>query len=181
MTHPARPEQALICHRSTVTDLITGLSTSVVRESDVGFCLRYVVLGDIEHIALPAKAAPQHTDNLWRHTCFEAFITAEDEPAYVECNFSPSGAWAMYRFDRYRTGMTPVVPAAAPRITLQKEKGRLVLEARMSLEGFAGRPLRLGLSAVIEDRAKDISYWALRHPCARPDFHHRAGFILKLD
>jgi len=47
------------------------------------------------------------TDNLWRHTCFEAFIATED-------------------------------------------------------------------------KAGDLSDRALRHPRAKPDFHHRGGFILRL-
>jgi hypothetical protein len=24
-----------------------------------------------------------------------------------------------------------------------------------------------------------LSYWALRHPASRPDFHHRGGFTLR--
>jgi hypothetical protein len=26
-----------------------------------------------------------------------------------------------------------------------------------------------------------LSYWALRHPPGKPDFHHPAGFALELD
>ena len=122
-------------------------------------------------------------DKLWRHTCFEAFITAEDDPAYVECNFSPSSAWATYRFARYRTRMAAPVPVEPPRITLQTKPDSLVLDARLRLGEFTKhplRPLRIGLTAVIEDKAGGLSYWALRHPRSKPDFHHRGGFILHL-
>jgi len=41
--------------------------------------------------------------------------------------------------------------------------------------------LRLGASAVLETRDGVLSYWALAHPAARPDFHAAGGFTLRLD
>jgi hypothetical protein len=38
--------------------------------------------------------------------------------------------------------------------------------------------LRLGLSAVIEDIDGRLSYWALKHPPGKPDFHHPDSFAL---
>ena len=171
---------SLTCHHSTTTDTITGFTASAERGAEGWLRFRYVVHGAVDRIALPARSAARHTDNLWRHTCFEAFITAEDHPAYVECNFSPSTAWAAYRFARYRTLMAVLVPVEPPRITLQTQPDGLVLEAQLQLGEFADRPLRIGLTAVIEDKAGSLSYWALRHPRAKPDFHHRGGFILRL-
>ena len=173
----------LICHQSQPTDTIARFTASAERGADGWLRFRYVIHGAVDRIALPARIAPRHTDDLWRHTCFEAFITAEDDPAYVECNFAPSSAWATYRFARYRSRMTALVSVAPPRITLQMEHDRFVLEARLQLGEFANhplRPLRIGLTAVIEDKAGDLTYWALRHPRAKPDFHHRGGFILRL-
>lgn len=171
----------LTCHPGTATDTIKRFNASVERDADGWLRFRYVVQGDVRRVALPPKATARHMDNLWRHTCFEAFITAEDQQAYVECNFSPSSAWATYDFDRYRKGMTVIVPVEPPRITLQKDRDSLVLEAQLRLDEFAGRPLRIGLTAVIEDKAGSLSYYALRHPRSKPDFHHRGGFILRLD
>ena len=45
----------------------------------------------------------------------------------------------------------------------------------------AGRSLRLGLSAVVEEYDGMLSYWALRHPPGKPDFHHAAAFALVLE
>ena len=176
----------LTCHHSTPMDTIERFIASAERGADGWLRFHYVVQGDIGRIAMPAcarrgaKAKAQHTDELWRHTCFEAFISAEDDPAYVECNFASSSAWARYRFARYRSGMTAIVPAEPPRITLHKEHDSLVLEAQLRLGEFANQPLRIGLTAVIEDKAGGLSYWALRHPRGKPDFHHRGGFILRL-
>jgi len=48
-------------------------------------------------------------------------------------------------------------------------------------QNMAFKPLQLGLTAVIEANDGSRSYWALHHPEASPDFHHRAGFILSLN
>jgi hypothetical protein len=40
---------------------------------------------------------------------------------------------------------------------------------------------QLGLTAVVEAADGSLSYWALRHPVARPDFHHRDGFAQTLN
>lgn len=184
MPAPTMYDWPLSCHPTTPSDTIERFTASVERDTYGWLCFRYAVHGGVDRIALPARGAPRHTDGLWRHTCFEAFITAEDGPAYVECNFSPSRAWATYRFARYRGGMAALAPVDPPRITLHREDACLVLEARLRLAEFANQPLRIGLTAAIEDKAGDLSYWALRHPRLRtkprPDFHHRGGFILRL-
>jgi hypothetical protein len=41
--------------------------------------------------------------------------------------------------------------------------------------------LRLGLAAVVEDKARVLSYWALKHPAEKPDFHHSDSFVVELD
>ena len=41
--------------------------------------------------------------------------------------------------------------------------------------------LLLGLAAVIESGNGDLSYWALKHPPGKPDFHHAHGFVYEVD
>jgi hypothetical protein len=53
----------------------------------------------------------------------------------------------------------------------------VALEARIELPHGAKR---LGLSAVIEAVDGAMSYWALAHPSAKPDFHHPDSFVLDL-
>jgi hypothetical protein len=40
--------------------------------------------------------------------------------------------------------------------------------------------LALALSAVVEDEHGGLSYWALKHPPGKPDFHHPDLFVLHL-
>ena len=125
------------------------------------------------------------TDGLWRHSCFEAFIGHAGGPDYWEYNFSPSGAWAAYHFSAYREGMAPLLKGAAPTVT--PRIGTRVRRAFRACSIFHGSRvergvgLRLGLAAVVEDKARVLSYWALKHPAEKPDFHHADSFVVELD
>jgi hypothetical protein len=144
---------------------------------------QYVLEADPLLVRVPPPVADAgRTDKLWAHTCFEAFIGLPESPGYLELNFSPSGQWAAYRFDSYRHGMTPALEAA-PRLTLRRLPEALELQAEVQLGGSetARRRLRIALSTVVEDREGRLSYWAVRHPAGRPDFHHPEGFALALE
>jgi hypothetical protein len=161
-----------------------SLSVEVRTQSD-GLRLHYSLVGDIDSLRLPAPAAPVPTDGLWRHTCFEAFVAADGAAAYQEFNFSPSTAWAAYRFSGERERDTTAetlrrVLLVPPQV--QNAPRLLTLTARVPLDALPRSPavLSLGLSAVIEELSGHRSYWALHHPLPRPDFHHRNGHTLRL-
>ena len=139
--------------------------------------------GDLAQIRIPAPQPPAAVDGLWEHTCFEAFIAVEGKASYHEFNFSPSGQWAAYAFSDYRVRSAWTI-SQAPVINFAQSYGHLLLEAVIAAadlpQNIADKPLQLGLTAVIETNDGSRSYWALHHPEARPDFHHRAGFILRL-
>lgn len=143
---------------------------------------QYVLEADPARIQVP-PAVPDagRTDKLWAHTCFEAFVGFPDSPSYLELNFSPSGQWAAYRFDSYRQGMAPALEVV-PRLSFRRLTETLQLQAEVELrKGEPRRRLRVALSAVVEDREGRLSYWAVRHPAGRPDFHHPEGFALELE
>jgi hypothetical protein len=148
--------------------------------------LYYRVEGDVGELRLPPPRSSAHADGLWQHTCFEAFVKSGDTPAYLELNFSPSSEWAIYSFDGYRRGRKPRVPRHPPEI-MSHRRGEDLLEVdvTMHLDGLFTEQgptdrLRLALAAVLEDRRGQLSYWALAHPSARPDFHHADSFALLL-
>ena len=153
-----------------------------------GLLLRYEVLGDIGRLRLPAPAPHGPADGLWQHTCFEAFVGVTGDAANREFNFAPSGQWAAYRFSAERVRDLPAEAAAAPfapELVFVEQPQSLDLQIWLPREALppsaAAAPLMLGLSAVLETRDGQLSYWALHHPTARPDFHHRAGFAHVLD
>lgn len=154
--------------------------------------LFYRLEGDSRRIRIPPESTAGRADGLWKHTCFEAFVRIGAGPGYLEFNFSPSGQWAAYAFEGYREGMTPLELEEPPRIVARRgqsaapqglRSGLLELEARVCLprlRASAGRGLRLGLCAVVEDDGGGLSYWALRHAPGRPDFHHPDACALEL-
>jgi hypothetical protein len=151
----------------------SGITVAVEAErSGNALLLRYRLSGDAGRLLLPAPAEPLRTDGLWRHSCFEAFVRPADSESYVELNFSPSTQWAAYRFDCYRSGMAEL--DAEPRIA-RAETG-LDVRVELNLSGH----WHVGLCAVLEANDGTLSYWALRHPQGRPDFHHRDCFALEL-
>ena len=73
----------------------------------------------------------------------------------------------------------------APRIATHVEGSLLELAASVPLEAMSRAhlhaPLRIALSAVVETEDGALSFWALRHPPGKPDFHHAEGFALRLE
>jgi hypothetical protein len=137
-------------------------------------------------LRVPAPAAARRADGLWRHTCFEAFVGLPPGEGYLEYNFSPSGAWAAYRFAGYRAGMAPLEDGAPPQVQCEAAEHGLELRATVDLgwmeaaRGQVPGALRLGLTAVIEDQAGLLSYWALAHASEKPDFHRVESFVAAL-
>lgn len=126
-------------------------------------------------VVVPPAAAPLRAGGLWRTTCFELFVKPADGEGYFEFNFSPSTAWAAYRFDGYRTEMADL-PLAPPRIEAIEDG----VQVRLDLGGLPGNGWLAGITAVIEETDGTKSYWALRHPPGKPDFHHPDCFALEL-
>lgn len=142
--------------------------------------LRYRVSDPARVLVVPQAAAGERRDNLWKRTCFEAFILIPGGEAYYELNLSPSTQWAAYRFDGFRAGMADAQGVVAPQLEWVTTDGGFELRARVDLSGLAGLPAdeswRIGLTAVIEDAPDHLSYWALTHPPGFQDFHNAAGW-----
>ncbi|HEY5288793.1 MAG TPA: DOMON-like domain-containing protein [Caulobacteraceae bacterium] len=171
--------QALRPHPNTPGVAVERIDVDIVRRSPRELALTYIVTGAISEIALPSPAPPVRADDLWRRTCFEAFIRFGSGEGYLEFNFAPSGAWAAYRFDAYRAGMRVADEIAPPRIEATTTDRRFDLAVTVDLgEAAWGAVCRLGLSAVIEETSGVKSYWALAHPPGIPDFHHSRAFVL---
>lgn len=172
-------KQSLICYPGPGCTAVQSLHVEVQPLPAGGLGLRYRINADLARIRIPAPRPSAAVDGLWEHTCFEAFIAVEGESDYLEFNFSPSGQWAAYGFSGYRV-RNAWTASRVPSINLAEDKGRLVLDAVIPAadlpRNLAGRPLQMGLTAVIESDDGGRSYWALHHPSDRPDFHHRAGF-----
>jgi hypothetical protein len=167
-------------HPDSPCSAATHIEVDVTRPHAGNLLLSYVVTGKIGGVLMPPVGVAARSDELWRHTCFEAFVRAHPGDGYYEFNFAPSTQWAAYRFGGYRSGMVEATEIAAPAIDVQSSSDWYILRASLALDrlsAFASSASwRLGLSAVIEDVSGRKSYWALAHPPGDPDFHHSVCF-----
>ncbi|MDF7777123.1 DOMON-like domain-containing protein [Sphingomonas sp. AOB5] len=73
------------------------------------------------------------------------------------------------------TPMPPEVPK------LPETPKQYAINAHLEDAGLAApRDWEMGISAVIEEADGTKSYWALKHPAGKPDFHHPDCFALEL-
>jgi hypothetical protein len=177
-------ESALIPHPETPSRSVRGIRTRLRQASGGGIAITYLLKGQIGRLSVPERRTPSRKDGLWQHTCFEAFVSVKGAPEYHEFNFAPSGEWAAYTFSRYRHGV-PIAGELNPEIATRAAEDRLELDAVIRGHCLptitAETCLLLGLCAVIEEEDGVLSYWALKHPSGRPDFHHPDAFVLELN
>src|SRR5882757_3944851 len=184
MANLAPKQVTLVAHPSTHSDAIESLDVQLSVPSLGLLTLGYSLRADISRIRVGQEGVPDPADGLWKQTCFEAFVQPGGSRGYYEFNFSPTKQWAVYRFDSYREGMTPMNLAAPPEISTRKAADHLELEATFPLpfsaDAGAARRTKLALAAVVEEDSGRLCYWSGRHPQGKPDFHHPDGFAFEL-
>ena len=179
------PSATLLPHPSTPAPEFS-LRVTCARHPGGGLGLSYRLTGPVSKLAIPSlQPAPGRRDQLWRQTCFEAFVRGSDETSYREFNFSPSGDWAIYRFSAYREAMSLPGVNNPPRIHLFRGQDTLQLDVELTPD-LLGEPCmttttwEVVMSTVMETHQGGLSYWALNHPPGQPDFHHDDSFALRL-
>ena len=163
-------------HPSEPTGPVKSIEVALGRTNE-GYRLWYFLIGDIGRIVVPDQSErASRTDDLWKTTCFEAFVKGDKGDAYCEFNFSPSGDWASYAFDRYREGRRDMPTAVT--INTERLANLLCVEARFNAD-FA-KSTRLCLAAVVEEVGGAITHWSLAHSADKPDFHDDSCFAVRL-
>ncbi|HEY4213264.1 MAG TPA: DOMON-like domain-containing protein [Steroidobacteraceae bacterium] len=167
---------SLLAHPSTPNEAVRSLLATALVTDRALLSIDFELAGDLSQLRLPAASPPQRAEELWKHTCFEAFVTTQGG-GYIELNFSPSTQWAVYSFTGYRNGMRPVELGESPRVSVERHASALRVTTVTRLPSAVAAP-RLGLSAVIEGLDGKVSYWAARHAAGKPDFHHPDTFVV---
>lgn len=169
----------LACHPDTPCKALDRLIVEVSRPSRDLLRLWFTMTGEVEAVSIPALAPHERRDELWKHTCFEAFIGLRSG-GYLEFNLSPASHWAAYSFEGYRGGMQNL-DQSAPVISTAGIMNLFAVGAdiELSVPEF-DLTTSLALSAVIEELDGTKSYWALAHPPGQPDFHHPTCFAATL-
>ena len=133
--------------------------------------LVYEVFGQLDALELPPEHGLRHGRDLWKSTCFELFI-ARASHGYRELNMAPSGAWAGFDFDGYRS--QPRGLETSPLASFQSSRTPARYRADFVLSDVAVPDMaaHVGPSVVLKDAQGRLSYWASMHPPGKPDFHH---------
>jgi len=164
----------LICHPSTACSVALKMTSDVTYLTNGDLQLRYYLQGSLDKLIIPPLSHSEQKDNLWQHSCFEAFIRLKGERGYYEYNFSPSRKWALYTFTDYRQATT-YQPQGSPKIEVIQTAQQLSLSGILPNTILPKNPtnkrIQIALSAVIETKQQQKSYWALHHPSDKPDFH----------
>lgn len=166
-------------HPSSVQFAVTRLTVEIERTWSSGFEVCFRLEGDVDAIRFEPPGPIERGDRLWESTCFEIFAINPTGIRYEEINLSPSRKWAGYSFAGYRSPILAEVGHVAEiETSISENEFRL-----QAISGFSIDPSTswlCNLSAVIEEKDGNISYWALTHPPGKPDFHHRDCFTLEL-
>ena len=137
--------------------------------------------GDLLAVSLPSiqpSSVPMQgdrRDELWKHSCFEAFIGVPGSQQYWEFNVSPLGHWNLYSFERYRQGGSGLVEALPPSVTVRQTRRDCRCDVVLDLRPWwpiEGMP-ELGLTMVVEEINGRLNYWTLYHPGKAANFQDR--------
>ncbi|HEX2803873.1 MAG TPA: DOMON-like domain-containing protein [Sphingomicrobium sp.] len=170
--HPSTPPADPLFKVWATVDHVASLSS--VATTNIWFG----VGAPAERFVIPEAEEPGRADELWKTTCFEAFLQPAGGHNYREWNFAPSGDWAAYDFSGYREDMAEA-EVAEPYIRAEDNFTWWALGA--TITAAADQQWQLGLSAVLEEKNGSKSYWALAHPNSdKPDFHATDCFAAKL-
>ena len=175
--------QKLVMHPASRSGAVQYVGVAIGRDAPGALRISWRIAGEISRLRLPAAAMPLRADGLWQHSCFEAFLRADDADSYHEFNFAPSRAWAAYRFTDRRSGRTSPV-MTPPAIQDERAADSFGLHAVLPVgelpELARASTIQTGIAAIIEDEHGALSYWALAHAAREPDFHDPATFTLAL-
>lgn len=144
--------------------------------------LSFLLQGNLGDIVLPTETARKRGDNLWQATCFEMFWAEEGQKNYRELNLSPNGAWNVYAFTDYRTGMRQEERIAEPLVKIKHtaESFSLIVALGIGKLHADQTALRVGVSAVLLHQDTRLSHWAITHPEKKPDFHAPQSYFLRM-
>lgn len=170
---------SLLHHPASPPSAVTGVEARIIGRDANWLRVRWRIEGS-QRLVVPPFAGKGRADGLWQATCFELFLKPEGGSAYVELNLSPSERWNAYDFAAYRWDMQERPFPREPESTLRLGSSFAIFDAAIPVAGLPDAACEMGFSAVIEEQGGAMSYWALAHPDARPDFHAPACFAAAL-
>ena len=144
--------------------------------------ITYSLVGTSRVIIPAATTPPIRQHDLWEHTCCEFFLRLKNSTKYWEFNLSPAGHWNVFCFSNYRQDMTEEIAFTSLPFQVLRQANLLQLDLEVNLYKIMlpEQQLEVGITTVVENCDRQLSYWALTHCGTEADFHHQDSFILDL-
>lgn len=169
----------LTAHPTSPPARVSAVEARVIGRDHDWLRVRWRVEG-AQALVVPAFAGRGRADELWRRTCFELFLRPHGCEAYCEFNLSPSERWAAYDFAAYREGMAERPALREPDSAIRIGSSFAIFDAAIPAHLIPQVASAANFAAVIEEEGGVLSYWAIAHPAAKPDFHDPACFVAEL-
>jgi hypothetical protein len=123
-----------------------------------------------------AEFPQRRQQELWKHTCFEAFLRVEGRSEYFEINISPGLGWNVYEFQSYRKPQPPTESQGlVPEKILWKDS---VLEAHFQHSWKSGIQINASVCSIL-NVSEQTFYFSQKHSSQKPDFHQPDSFSLE--
>ena len=153
-----------------------------LREGQLAFAAAVTELnsaaGRAEQALATLRASGQETDLLHDRIIKARAVKQELEVLIARAPARPAESRIETREDERRAAAKALADME-PMMEVEREVGRYALRVEPGI--FPDTGSKLALAAVIEEVDGTKSYWALRHPPGKPDFHHPDCFALTLE
>lgn len=149
--------------------------------------MEFMVEGQLDRLFLP-RYKPENSNKrvigLWESTCFEFFIKHKDREDYLEFNLSSDHHWNAFYFKYIRDQVKEFEPIDTIHVHSKREKWGLEITCKVDLTKFPDHfwesgNMRMGITAITEDKLQKKEYWALNHLDENPYFHNPHTFLVK--
>ncbi len=135
--------------------------------------LKYELNGPLDSIMIPDQVSGDRKVGLWESTCFEFFLLDKSSNSYYEFNFSPSGMWNCFFFEKPGHQLSES-PCQISKFEMDKGANHFELVIHIDLNSLNQDfqnidDFFMNLTAVLEE--EKLSYWALSHGLEKPNFH----------
>lgn len=135
--------QILQPHPAARPHAIGGVSCGISWGGSGEWVFSFMIGEPPEALRLPEAVPAARNANLWQTTCFELFLKRPGDDAYIEFNFSPSGEWAAWTFERYREGRRDLEIALPIITTADPDRFAMAVKDRMLALGLDDESARI--------------------------------------
>ena len=134
--------------------------------------LSFLLQGVGDHYLFERESQAKRADELWRATCFEAFVKNLNSKEYWELNIAPNGSWNLYRFSDYREDMQEESRVLTPKVLFKQERDKVRVSIKVDfMEKLFDERVDFNLALILLDMEGKRHFFTLNPKEGVADFH----------